>query len=182
MISLIKQGIELNNHYAFKFCSPTRSAIQSGRNPIHVNVQNYQPTVWDYVQPEKDTDSGYAGVPRNMTTLARVMKKAGYAIHFAGKVTTSIAWFQKPPTHVINSQSNSFSQWDVGMATPDMTPRGRGYDTSLFYFHHDNDYWTSRVRASDRCGAPSALLERKQYFVSNARAVLDLHKCVRSLR
>merc|ERR1719460_2466862 len=40
MNSLIKQGIELNNHYSFKFCSPTRSAIQSGRNPIHVNVQN----------------------------------------------------------------------------------------------------------------------------------------------
>ena len=31
---------------------------------------------------------------------------------------------------------------DVGMATHDMTPRARGYDTALFYFHHDNDYWT----------------------------------------
>ena len=29
------------------------------------------------------------------------------------------------------------------MATPDHTPLGRGYDTSLFYFHHANDYWTS---------------------------------------
>ena len=30
------------------------------------------------------------------------------------------------------------------------TPRGRGYDTSLFYFHHDNDYWQDRVRLDDR--------------------------------
>jgi arylsulfatase B len=35
------------------------------------------------------------------------------------------------------------------MATEAHTPKGRGYDTSLFYFHHDNDYWTERVRASD---------------------------------
>ena len=31
---------------------------------------------------------------------------------------------------------------DAGMATPDHTPRGRGYQTNLFYFHHDNDYWS----------------------------------------
>ena len=29
------------------------------------------------------------------------------------------------------------------MATPDHTPQGRGYDSSLVYFHHANDYWTS---------------------------------------
>ena len=28
------------------------------------------------------------------------------------------------------------------MATPDHTPKGRGYDSSLIYFHHANDYWT----------------------------------------
>ena len=27
------------------------------------------------------------------------------------------------------------------MATWDHTPHGRGYDTSLGYFHHDNDYF-----------------------------------------
>ena len=32
--------MELDRNYAFKFCSPTRSAIQTGRNPIHVNVQS----------------------------------------------------------------------------------------------------------------------------------------------
>lgn len=135
--ALIKQGIELNHHYTFKFCAPTRSAIQSGRNPIHVNVQNYQPTVWDYVRPDRDTDAGYAGIPRNMTGMASVLRSAGYETHFAGK-------------------------WDCGMATPDHSPRARGYDTALFYWHHDNDYYTSRVRASDTVqscpGADGSLL------------------------
>tara|TARA_B110000208_G_scaffold61718_1_gene80170 strand:+ start:64 stop:1842 length:1779 start_codon:yes stop_codon:yes gene_type:complete len=124
--SLVANGVELDNYYSFKFCSPTRSSIQSGRNPIHVNVQNYQPVVWNYVDPSNDPDAGFAGVARNMTGMATMLKSgAGYRTHFAGK-------------------------WDCGMATWDHTPEGRGYDTSLFYFHHDNDYWTSRVRADDR--------------------------------
>lgn len=31
------------------------------------------------------------------------------------------------------------------MATVDHTPKGRGYDTSLGYFHHDNDYFDDRA-------------------------------------
>ena len=29
------------------------------------------------------------------------------------------------------------------MATPDHTPHGRGYEDSLLYFHHMNDYYDS---------------------------------------
>ena len=36
MDSLVREGVELDRHYVFQFCSPTRSAMQSGRNPIHV--------------------------------------------------------------------------------------------------------------------------------------------------
>ena len=38
--ALAADGIVLHRTYAFKYCSPTRCAIQSGRNPIHVNVDN----------------------------------------------------------------------------------------------------------------------------------------------
>ena len=33
---------------------------------------------------------------------------------------------------------------DAGMATPQHTPRGRGFDSSLVYYGHENDYWTRR--------------------------------------
>ena len=36
-------------------------------------------------------------------------------------------------------------KWDAGMATLDHTPRGRGYDRAMNYFHHDNDYWSMTV-------------------------------------
>lgn len=133
--ALRNEGIELDQHYAYKFCSPSRSAIQSGRNPIHVNVQNYQPVVWNERNPNINT--GFAGIPVNMTVIAQILKREkGYATHFVGK-------------------------WDCGMGTNMHTPKARGYDTSMFYFHHDNDYWTSRVRTADsqpKCPGQSHVL------------------------
>eukprot|EP01064_Diplonema_japonicum_P008406 TRINITY_DN15861_c0_g1_i1.p1 TRINITY_DN15861_c0_g1~~TRINITY_DN15861_c0_g1_i1.p1 ORF type:complete len:522 (+),score=73.66 TRINITY_DN15861_c0_g1_i1:57-1622(+) len=116
MNKLVKEGIELDRHYTYKFCSPTRCAVQSGRNPVHVNVLNLGV---DYRNPN-DTISGYTGIPRNMTGLAEVMKSGGYSTHMYGK-------------------------WDAGMATVEHTPQGRGYDDSLHYFHHMNDYWNMTI-------------------------------------
>ena len=110
---LVKQGLELDQHYAYRFCSPSRSSLISGRLPIHVNDLNLDPT---YYNPD-DPVSGFAAIPRNMTGIAEKMKGAGYATHQVGK-------------------------WDAGMATPDHTPQGRGFDTSFGYFHHANDFYT----------------------------------------
>merc|ERR1719506_710533 len=63
MVSLVNEGVELDRHYAYMFCSPSRSAVQSGRNPIHVNTINGAPNI----RNPADVVSGYAGIPRNMT-------------------------------------------------------------------------------------------------------------------
>jgi hypothetical protein len=34
MDALIKDGIEMDRQYVYKYCSPTRSGIQSGRHPV----------------------------------------------------------------------------------------------------------------------------------------------------
>lgn len=88
--------------HSYKFCSPTRSSLQSGRLPVHVNTENAPPDVWN---PD-DPVSGFAAIPRNMTGIAAKLKSAGYQTHQVGK-------------------------WDAGMATVDHTPHGRGYDTSF---------------------------------------------------
>ena len=111
--SLVKEGLELDQHYAFQFCSPSRSSLMSGRLPIHVNDQNKQV----YFYNPKDPVSGFAGIPRNMTGIASKLKEAGYATHQVGK-------------------------WHAGGATPDHTPSGRGFDSSLGYFDFANDYFT----------------------------------------
>lgn len=62
-------------------------------------------------------------------------------------------------------RTHSFGKWDAGMATPDHTPHGRGYQSAMNYcesgdsqlhralylmhvclaVHHDNDYWSMVV-------------------------------------
>ena len=54
------------------------------------------------------------------------MKSAGYRTYMAGK-------------------------WHCGLATPDHTPHGRGYEKSLCYFDGGNDYWTSTVANQGYC-------------------------------
>ena len=74
----------------------------------------------------KDPVSGFAGIPRNMTGIAEHMLRGGY-------------------------ETSMFGKWDAGMATPDHTPRGRGYQTSLNYYHHVNDAWTSVAWSDKTC-------------------------------
>ena len=81
MDSLCREGVELNQSYAFWYCSPSRSAIQTGRNPIHVNVNNDGLMIHNPADPV----SGFAGIPRNMTTIAWKMREAGYSTYFYGK-------------------------------------------------------------------------------------------------
>jgi arylsulfatase I/J len=109
---LARTGLELDRFYMHKICSPSRCAIQSGRHPINVNVQNVVPEVSN----SADLMGGYQGIPTNMTTIATVLKGGGYATHMVGK-------------------------WDVGMATEQHHPKARGFDTWLGYWHHSNDYW-----------------------------------------
>ena len=117
---LVKEGLQLDQHYVYKVCSPTRSSFLSGRVPIHVHLGGTNKTVYN----PKDPVSGFDGIPRSMTGIGTKMKEGGYATHMVGK-------------------------WDAEMATPDHTPQGRGFDTSLNYFHHANDFYTER--AGGRC-------------------------------
>ena len=111
--NLVKEGLQLDQHYVYKVCSPTRSSFLSGRLPIHVHLGGTNKTVYN----PKDPVSGFDGIPRNMTGIGIKMKEGGYATHMVGK-------------------------WDAGMATPDHTPQGRGFDSSLNYFYHANDFFT----------------------------------------
>ena len=112
--ALAAVGRVLDRHYVFRFCSPSRSALHTGRNPIHVNVLNSPLASVNLADPV----SGFAGIPRNMTALPALLKTAGY--------------------HTVHS-----GKWHLGLATPDHVPRGRGYDETLGYLDGANDYWTS---------------------------------------
>ena len=104
LVEFRKAGLLLDRHYTYKYCSPTRVSIMSGRLPIHVKEDN------DWV----------GGVPRNMTIIAAVLKRAGYATHQIGK-------------------------WHAGAASHGHVPAGRGFDTSLGYLHCCEDHFSQKV-------------------------------------
>ncbi|KAJ8602724.1 hypothetical protein CTAYLR_003776 [Chrysophaeum taylorii] len=110
---LARSGLELERLYAHKFCSPSRCALQTGFAPIHVNVENVDPSVRNPSDPE----GGYQGIPVSMVGIGEKLREKGYRTHAVGK-------------------------WDVGMATNKHHPRHRGFESWLGYWHHSNDYWS----------------------------------------
>ena len=115
---LAASGLQLSRHYAYSACTPSRASFFSGRLPVHLGVVLGEPMSWD---GGSNPSSGYDGLSPNITTIARVMRSLGYRTHLSGKAD------------------------GFGMATREHVPAGRGFDSSLSYFYHANDYYNYTV-------------------------------------
>ena len=129
---LVAEGVLLERQYVYQFCSPTRSAFLSGRLPIHINEANHGP-------------SAYGGVDLRASTVADVLKGAGYATHQTGK-------------------------WNAGSLLYGQVPTERGFDTSLGYMGGEEDHYTQLGNFGPLPGAnymPAELLADSASFRCN---------------
>lgn len=69
---LYSNGLVLNRHYVFEYCSPSRASFLTGRWPHHAHQYNIEPLI-------------KLGLNINMTTLPAKLKQAGYFTHVVGK-------------------------------------------------------------------------------------------------
>ncbi len=69
---LADNGLILNHHYVFKYCSPSRASFLTGRWPHHTHQYNIHPDV-------------QLGANINMTMIPAKLKTAGYKTHIVGK-------------------------------------------------------------------------------------------------
>ncbi|KAJ1449643.1 alkaline-phosphatase-like protein, partial [Pelagophyceae sp. CCMP2097] len=74
LAKLAREGITLDRHYVFRFCSPTRRALLTGRLPTSLTTS----------QPDgADLCSDF--LPLALPLVSEVLAAAGYACHFIGK-------------------------------------------------------------------------------------------------
>ena len=67
-------GVELDRFYLFPVCSPTRSAIMTGRSPMRLGV------IYTVIRPSSDY-----GVPVAEHFMPQSFKAAGYETAYTGK-------------------------------------------------------------------------------------------------
>eukprot|EP01084_Bolivina_argentea_P227461 384151_1 len=73
--SLASSGIDLTNYYVLMDCTPTRSALMTGRQPWRFGFQN----------PATMMSGTKAHIPFDIPTMAELMKSANYETIMIGK-------------------------------------------------------------------------------------------------
>jgi arylsulfatase A-like enzyme len=71
---LAREGVRLERHYTYPLCSPTRSGLMTGRNPMRLGLG------YTVVRPWESR-----GLPLEETTMAEVFRAGGYRTAIAGK-------------------------------------------------------------------------------------------------
>ncbi len=96
---LAKAGVRYNRFHTTGICSPTRAALLTGRNHHHAG--------FGYLADLPDDHPGYhAEIPSNMTSVAEMLKRAGYNTAMFGK-THNVK-------HEATSAAGPFDQWPTG--------------------------------------------------------------------
>jgi arylsulfatase A-like enzyme len=72
MDRLVKEGVELDQHYVQPVCTPTRTALMSGRYPGRFGPHSLAP-------------SNLRAMPLGTVTMASMLKSLGYATYQTGK-------------------------------------------------------------------------------------------------
>ena len=96
---IASEGISYNRFHTTAMCSPTRSALLTGRNPHRVGNGQIGELANDW--------DGYTGImPKSSATVAEVLKDYGYSTGAWGK------WHNTPPEQT--SAAGPFDNWPTG--------------------------------------------------------------------
>ena len=150
LLALKEKGLELERHYAFKQCGPSRASLLSGRLPAHVAIENTGLTSPDM------------GIPPGMTTIGTKMKQAGYTTTAIGKWDAGMATEAQTPRgrgfgawlgfygHSIDAFTKKASVHAVGEVDNCL---GQSASTPFYDFSQENDSFRGPVKS---CVGPTA--------------------------
>lgn len=110
--ALATSGVRFGSLYSQPFCTPTRAALMTGRYPIRYGLQTFV-----------ITPGQRYGLSTNETTLAQLLKEAGYKTYAIGK-------------------------WHLGHADKTFWPQNRGFDYFYGCTLGEVDYYTKERAGS----------------------------------
>ncbi|XP_013392220.1 arylsulfatase J-like isoform X1 [Lingula anatina] len=96
--TLAYTGVMLSNYYVSPICTPSRSALLTGRHPIHTGLQH-------------GVLAGAApyGLGLNETIMPQYLKRLGYETHMVGK--WHLGFFKKEYTPTFRGFDSHFGYW-----------------------------------------------------------------------
>lgn len=156
---LAAAGLRYNRFHVNSICSPTRSALLSGRNSHEMGFGNTE-----------EQGSGYPGYntiwPKNSASIAEILKDNGYSTAAFGKWHNTPAWEISP--------AGPFDHWPIGL----------GFEYFYgFMAGNDNQYYP-RIYRNTRPVEPSSTPEQGYHFTtditSDAIRWLHLHDAAAS--
>jgi len=153
---LALDAFRLTNYYVQPYCTPTRSALMSGRYPMRDGLQQWVIR----------SSSGY-GMPLDITTLPEELKRAGYSTHLLGKwhlgffdpaytptergFDSFIGYYGDKEDYFLKNNS----EWAVfqGLPEAESLQRITGFD-----FRKDSEPWVSDEYSTYLYGAETLIL------------------------
>ena len=128
---LASEGVRFNHFHTTALCSPTRVALQSGRNHHAANMGNIME--WATAYP------GYTGRrPEEVAFVAEMLRLNGYSTAHFGKCHEVAAWEVSP--------SGPFERW----------PTGAGYDRFYGFMGGETDQWHPTLYDQNQIVDPAA--------------------------
>lgn len=128
---LASEGVRFNHFHTTALCSPTRVALQSGRNHHAANMGNIMEWATGY--------PGYTGRRQEeVAFLAEILRLNGYSTAHIGKAHETAAWEVSPV--------GPFERW----------PTGAGYDRFYGFIAGETDQWHPTLYDQNQLIDPAA--------------------------